>query len=189
MTIYFSGSTIDTSALPSFGQIVSRLEHLGHTVYQRILSEHLPPAGNITSREIKEWYSQWVHYVSSADLVVIEGSYPSSIHIGFEIGAIAMRSKPIILLYREGHDPVFIHELHYSRLIKSAYTKENLTEALDWCLGELEHTMNRRFTFYVSPEIDEYLTSIVEHDDTSRSEYIRGLIERDRKRRGVNSLS
>lgn len=183
MIIYFSGSTIDTSALPSFGQIVSRLEHLGHTVYQRILSEHLPGVGKITSRGVREWYTQWLHYVATADLVVVEGSYPSSIHVGFEMGAIAMRSKPIILLYREGRDPVFIHQLHYSRLIKSGYTKENLSEVLDWCLGELEHTMNRRFTFYVSPEIDEYLTTIVEQNDTSRSEYIRGLIERDRKRR------
>lgn len=183
MTIYVSASTIHTAGRASVERIVSHLEHLGHTVYQRILSEHLPPAGEITSREIKEWYLQWIRYVSAADLVVVEGSYPSSIHVGFEMGAVAMRSKPIILLYHDGHDPVFIHKLHYNRLIKSGYTKENLPEVLDWCLGELEHTMNRRFTFYVSPEIDEYLTTIVEQDDTSRSEYIRGLIERDRKRR------
>lgn len=183
MTIYVSASIISTAGSGSIERIVSHLEHIGHTVYQRTLSEHLPPVGNITSREIKEWYAQWVHYVSTADLVVVEGSYPSSIHVGFEMGAIAMRSKPIILLYRESRDPVFIHQLHYSRLIKSGYTKENLPEVLDWCLGELEHTMNRRFTFYVSPEIDEYLTTIVEQDDTSRSEYIRELIERDRKRR------
>src|SRR3989338_1528214 len=183
MTIYVTASTIGTSGDVSTRRIVSHLERLGHTVYQRILSEHLLDVGNMTSREIKEWYTQWVRYVSTADLAVVEGSYPSSIHIGFEIGAIATRSKPIILLYEEGRDPVFINALHYSRLIRSGYTKETLDEALDWCLGELEHTINRRFTFYVSPEIDEYLTEIVEKDDTSRSEYIRGLIERDRIKR------
>lgn len=187
MTIYVTASPIDTSGTAPIHRIVSHLERLGHTVYQKILSEHLPDVGNVTSREIKEWYNQWSHYVTTADLAVVEGSYPSSIHIGFEIGAVAMRSKPIILLYEEGRDPVFVNALHYSRLIKSGYTKETLDEVLDWCLGELDHTMNRRFTFYVSPEIDEYLTEIVEKDDTSRSEYIRGLIERDRKRRLSNT--
>lgn len=183
MTIYVSASTVPTAGSGSVEHIVSHLEDLGHTVYQRILSEHLPGVGNITSREVQEWYGRWEHYVSTADLAVIEGSYPSSIHVGFEMGAIAMRSKPIILLYYEGHDPVFIHQFHYSRLIKSGYTKETIPQTIDWCLGEVEHTINRRFTFYVSPEIDEYLTNIVEKDDTSRSEYIRGLIERDQKRR------
>lgn len=183
MNIYVSASTIPTAGSGSIESIVSHLEHLGHTVYQRILSDHLPNVGNVTSREVREWYAQWAHYIATSDLAVVEGSYPSSIHVGFEMGAIAMHSKPIILLYYEGHDPVFIHDLHYGRLIKSAYTKENLHEVIDWCLAELEHTMNRRFTFYVSPEIDEYLTGIVEQDDISRSEYIRGLIERDRKRR------
>lgn len=152
-------------------------------MYQRILSDHLPNITNVTSREVKEWYTTWTHYVTAADAVVVEGSYPSSIHVGFEMGAIAMRSKPIIVLYYEGHDPVFIHDLHYRRLIKSDYTKENLHEVIDWCLGELEHTVNRRFTFYVSLEIDEYLTRVMQQDDMSRSEYIRGLIERDSKRR------
>lgn len=106
-----------------------------------------------------------------------EGSFPSSIHIGFETGMILARGNPVIILHKKDRDPVFINKFHTSRLIKSEYDNNNIEEVLDWCIEEVKQLVNRRFTFFVSPEIENFLDKVVDNNGVTRSEYIRNLIE------------
>ena len=180
MKIYFNAS--DTPSDTSdhvYQKIISYLHTHHHEVYEKILGEHIPPLSKIDQHYIHSWFKQWNTYISECDVAIIEGSHPSSVHIGFEIGTILSRNKPVILLYRKDHDPVFIHSLFSGKLIKSEYTNESIEDVLSWCLDELKHIINRRFTFFVSPDIDKYLDTISRKDDTTRSEYIRELIEQD----------
>jgi len=181
--IYFTASEVNKKGLKQIYQrIVNHLQQQGHDVFEKVLSEYTLDVTNLSSREIKEWYKEWLVYVGEADLAIVEGSYPSTIHIGFELGLILSRGKPVILLFEAGKEPVLINQLFSSRLIKSEYSEHNIEEVIDWCLEEAEKIANRRFTFYISPEIDTYLDKVVDKGLVSRSEYIRNLIKKEMKK-------
>lgn len=183
MKIYFTASEVNKKGLKQIYQrIVNHLQQQGHDVFEKVLSEYTLDVTNLSSREIKEWYKEWLVYVGEADLAIVEGSYPSTIHIGFELGLILSRGKPVILLFEAGKEPVLINQLFSSRLIKSEYSEHNIEEVIDWCLEEAEKIANRRFTFYISPEIDTYLDKVVDKGLVSRSEYIRNLIKKEMKK-------
>lgn len=177
MKVYFTASSIQKGEYNSiYKKIVEYLKKDKHDVYEKILSQHLPSITQVSSNSIKEWYKEWSEYVSQCDVAIVEGSYPSSIEIGFEISNILTRGKPVILLYKSNKNPVFVNDLYSSRLIKSEYTEGNLNQVLDWCLEEVKFLSNKRFTFYITPDIDEFLESVSADKETTKSEFIRELI-------------
>ncbi len=159
-------------------RIINHLRKQKHEVYEKALSTHTPDEQDSTTKT-NQWYSEWSKYIKESDFVIVEGSYPSTIYIGFETGMILWRGKPVVLLYKTAHDPVFINNLQSPRLIKSEYDDTNLEEVLDWCLEEVKELSNRRFTFFISPEIENFLDEVVNQNGTTRSEFIRGLIEKE----------
>ncbi|MFW6110260.1 MAG: ribbon-helix-helix protein, CopG family [Patescibacteria group bacterium] len=180
MNIYFTASSKQKDSFNEvYERVVDHLDSLGHSVFEKVLSEHLADIRDISQHGLMRWYEEWSAFVKDADCVVVEGSYPSTVHVGFELGMILSKHKPVILLHKRGSDPALINTHYYSRLIKSAYDDKNLEEVIDWCLEEVGSISKRRFTFYISPEIDGFLEQIANNSGTSRSEYIRDLIEKE----------
>lgn len=180
MKIYFTASSQDRDKYGAIYQkIVDFLEQEGYEVFTELLSEHLPDFSEVSRQKLSLWHKEWLSYIRDCDFALVEGSYPSTIHIGFEVGMILSRGKPVALLYQKGRDPIFVNSFHSSRLIKSEYQVNDLVEVLRWSIEEVEGSSNRRFTFYISSEIDDYLSRLVKESGVSRSEYIRGLIEHE----------
>jgi len=178
--IYFTASSkYKKDRLKIYQRIVDYLQGQGYEVFEKVLSEYLPDVKRISAREIKEWSKEWSAYVGECDLVIVEGSYPSTIQIGFELGLILSKGKPTVLLFEVGQDPALINQVYSSRLIKSEYSDDNLEEVIAWCLEEGEKISKRRFTFYISPEIDEFLEKVSDKKRMSRSKYIRNLIRKE----------
>jgi len=178
MKIYFTASSSYRNLKRgNCERIVNYLEKKGHQVFGGTLSENHPSVSEASEYHIRQWYLEWASYINSCDLVLIEGSYPSTIHIGFELGLILARAKPVILLFLNEKDPIYISEMYSTRLVKSEYTENNLEDVLKWCLDEVDHVLNRRFTFFISPDIESFLEEISKVHKISRSEYIRNLIE------------
>lgn len=184
MKIYFAASSIYRTTYKSiYKRIIDFLEKQDHEVFGKTLAERLIPLNSVSLHKIREWQKEWLSYISDADLVLIEGSYPSSIHIGFELGLTLEKGKPIILLYKEGKNPAFISNLYSNRMIKSEYTDRNVEDTLNWCLQEAEQLTNRRFTFFISSEIESFLNKMSKKNGIHKSKYIRSLIEREIKRK------
>lgn len=180
MKVYFTASLrYREENMPTYTSIVRWLQEKQHIVFEKVLSHHLRDSIQTSTHEVAEWYKEWSSYIAECDVMLVEGSHPSTIHVGYEIGTVISRGKPVILLYKSGNNPVFIDHLSAPRLIKSEYDETSLSSVLDWSFDELEHVINRRFTFFVSPEIDEFLTKTSQSTGDSRSEYIRMLIERE----------
>lgn len=178
MKIYFTASSAYRNVYkPIYERVVNFLENKGHEVFGNTLSEEVPQPYNTTAHTIKGWHKEWSSYISECDLVIVEASYPSTIHIGFEIGMILSRGKPTILLFKEGKDPIYINEFYANKFVKSEYTEKSLEDVLAWCLDEIEHISNRRFTFFISTQIETFLDGVSKKKGISRSEYIRKLIE------------
>ncbi len=179
MKIYFNASLRQSADYKLIYQrIVNHLKKNKHEVFEVVLSEHMPDIQEVTSKNIKEWHKEWNTYINQADFAIIEGSYPSTIHIGFEIGMILAHGKPVIFLYNDGKEPKFINEIFSPRLIRSGYTEFSVEDVLDWCMEEVKHHFNKRFTFFISPEIEDFLQKI-SNKNFSRAEFIRSLIEKE----------
>jgi hypothetical protein len=179
--IYFTATSTNTELKAVNKQVVKWFEAQGHEVYSKALGDRLPKNQDISGHQIKEWVKEWTEYINECDLVVIEGSYPSSIHIGFELGVSLMKGKPTVLLCQRNKNPVLIDQVFSNRLIKSEYGQDDLVEVLKWCLEEVDKVSSRRFTFYIDSEIESFLDMMVDKKDKSRSEYIRGLIKKEMK--------
>lgn len=180
MKVYFTASAKARQKYKNeYKRMVEFLENDGHVVFSEVLSAHLPGFSKIPSLKLKDWYKEWSSYTRECDFALVEGSYPSSIHIGFEIGLLLSRSKPVVLLFRKGCDPIFVNSYYSNRLIKCEYDVNDLNEVLEWSIEEVKALANRRFTFNISSEIDDYLSQVANSTDISKSEFIRELIERE----------
>jgi len=176
MKFYFTSANNTSTNYSSLSNLIAaHLQKSGHTVYR--ISNSEDHFDSFSEHKIKAFYKEWSAYVSDCDCIIIEGSYPSNIHIGFEIGLLAARSKPVIFLYERGKDPIMINAHYSRRIIKSEYMRSTLSDTIDWCIEEATRTINKRFTFYIPPDIDTFLDKISQKRKMSRSEFIRMLIE------------
>lgn len=182
MKAYFTASIYQREKrLAEYKAIIAGLKKLG---VAKIFSEDtvsIPLEEALNSKEIerKKWFNTWRAYVSKSDFAIAEISFPSTINIGFEVNKIIEHGKPVICLYKEGSDPAFISELHSKRIIKSSYTIETLPEVLAWAVGEVRELINRRFTFILSPDIDNFLDDSFENYGLTASDLIRDLIRKE----------
>lgn len=106
-------------------------------------------------------------------------SFPSTVNIGFDVSNVINQGIPVIAMYKKGEDPKFISPNYSSKMIKIEYTKDNLEEVLDWALNEIYLLINKRFTFFINPEIERFLNKVSKQKRISKSLYIRSLIKNE----------
>jgi hypothetical protein len=120
--------------------------------------------------------------VRKADVVIFEVSMPS-VSIGFEIAdAFRYYKKAVIVLYREP-EPVLnaLKGITSYRLQLEAYDDETLKELLIDLLEVAAEKGKNRFQLVIPPSLRDYLDWREENTRISRSEYLRTLIEQERK--------
>ncbi len=182
MKVYFTASIFHREERRSdYKAILVTLRKLGikDILSEDILDIPLRNALNDSEIERKKWHTTWTKYIHDADFIVAEISYPSTINIGFEINNILERGKPVIGLYKDGKDPIFISELHSRRLIKSSYTLDNLKDVLSWAIEEVQEIINRRFTFLIPPDVNHFLENSYKDHGITASDLIRNLIRKE----------
>lgn len=185
MKIYFVAAI---SQKPQFGkyytQIVSILEKHGAVQHGHITDDDktLQYVTERTEAEALEYYRQANRWISSADLVVVEASFPSTINIGHEITLAFDKGKPVIVLYKVGHDSIFLHGINSERLILAEYTEDTLEQVLSDSITFARDTADTRFNFFISPRHIAYLDWVAKVKKIPRSVYLRRLIEQDRER-------
>lgn len=185
MKIYFTAPLYEKNKFVHFyRKITESLEKFGHVVITDVFDYEASDILSQSAEDASKYLSTWNGYLRDSDICIAEISFPETVNIGFEVASILDRGKPVIALYRKGTDPVFITSDFSSRMIKVEYTPEDTETVLKWALEEAEQMLNRRFTFFVSPEIDNHLTKISQERSLPRSDYIRNLILQDMKKRG-----
>lgn len=186
MKVYFTAAIYQREKLEEeYRAIIKAIQDCGHDVLTsfNIMEEKLDRVLSISKVDHEVYFGTWSKVIKQADVAVVEVSFPSTVHIGMEIGGLIERGKPVICLYQQGRNPTFVEDFHSPRLLKLEYTKDDVKEVLEWVFEEVEQLLNRRFTFFIPPEIDAYLNKMADADDTSRSEYIRNLISKDMETR------
>jgi len=181
MKIYFTAAIIYKKERGDiYLKIVNFLEKSGNKVVsEHIINESIPNILSQDDAELVKYYRKCLKNISEADLVVVEASFPSTIHIGHEISIALERGKPVILLYEKGKMPFFLEGLKSDKLLLIEYTKESLVKDLKAAIEVAKDQQDVRFNFFVTPRILAYLDWVSKKKRIPRAVYLRNLIEKD----------
>lgn len=126
-----------------------------------------------------EWYRESMEEVRKADVVVVEISYPSTANVGHELTCALDLGKPVIALYHEGRDPIFLSGRTDDKLLLFPYTEKDLEEVLADGIEYATNVQDVRFNFFIPPKIGSYLDWVSKNKRIPRAVYLRKLIEED----------
>lgn len=87
-----------------------------------------------------------------------------------------------MVLYKKGHDSLFLNGLHSDKLFLVEYTDENIVETVKDSIDYAKDQSDTRFNFFLPPSLMSYLDWVSEKRKVPRSVYLRELIERDREK-------
>lgn len=181
MKIYFTASILQSKDFGAYyKRIVEALKKAGHTVQaDHILKNDLSGIKTQSDNELKEYYKRAVKWITDAEVVVVEASFPSTLNIGHEISLSLEKGKPVLILYKEGFSSLFLSGSDSERLLFVEYTETDLEEALISGIDFAKDQADTRFNFFISPGHATYLDWIAQHRRIPRSVYLRQLIKRD----------
>lgn len=181
MKIYFSASILQKKEFGGYyTRIVDALREAGHQVEaDHILKAELTSIKAQSEHEFKNYYKQAVNRINSADIVVVEASFPSTLNIGHEITLALEKGKPVVVLYKVGYSSLFMSGMESDRLLFVEYTDDDLEETVISGIDFAKDQADTRFNFFISPGHATYLDWISQHRRVPRSVYLRNLIKRD----------
>jgi len=116
-----------------------------------------------------------IQAIKNADICVFETSVHSS-GIGFLIFLALESGKPTIVLHTEKHIPYFLSGIEDEKLLLCSYTNETLDKVLTAALVLAKERRDKRFNFFISPKLLEYLEKASNDEGVTKSKFIRNLI-------------
>lgn len=96
--------------------------------------------------------------------------------IGFLIEKSLEYSKPTIVLYHETAPTYFFPGADHEKLIVKPYNEKNVKKVVNEALAAAREKRDKRFNFFISPRLLEYLESTSKEMGVTKSKFIRDLI-------------
>jgi len=183
MKIYFSAAIIFNEKRGKiYSQIVKTLSDSGHKVLTYgVTDSNIDDIMDQSEDKRVEHYHQVTRWIAEADLVVVEASFPSTLHIGHEIGLALEKGKPVIVMYEKGFSPFFLTGNSSDKLFLVEYTNATVSMVLKDAIEYASEQSDTRFNFFVSPSIVNYLDWVSKKRRLPRAVYLRKLIEEEMK--------
>jgi hypothetical protein len=185
MKVYFSSSM---RAKKLFQDIFENIYHAIEELGYKHTSDYLLKADaeqfyKRKPTEEKRFYQSMVKQIKAADVCVFEVSR-HSLGIGYSVNLALDFGKPVILLYQSGHRPYLFSALNSDKLIMSEYAPHSLKTVIKSTLSEAKDNIDIRFTFFITPEINQFLRYITRQKNTPRAVYLRDLLAREMGKSG-----
>lgn len=182
MKAYFVASVSGRGKyLNNYSKIVKVLKDSGTIVSENIIESSKEGVYSLTDEQKVKYYKQVLKWISKADYVVAEVSYPS-IGVGYEISLALEKMKPVIVLHEKGDSPHFLKGINSEKLLIVRYKLDSLRKTLLDTIDSATEQMDSRFNFFISPKISNYLDWIARKKRIPRAVYLRRLIEKDIKK-------
>lgn len=159
--------------IQSFEGITVISPELGN--YMDLLDEHVKQ--KITDPQLQH-YEAIMAGIRKADVVIIEATH-EDLQIGYEAGLALKEKKPLLCLSLKDNVSNRIHEEQFFGAI---YTKETIKPIIqDFFAKVRELSLSKRFNLFLYPQQMEYLEKAAKAHKMNVSEYIRKLINLDKK--------
>ena len=126
-------------------------------------------------------YKRKIKNLQTADICLFEVSIPS-LSIGYLIQKALDFNKPTVILYYKENTPQFISGIEEDKLIVRQYNDLNLEEIVEESVEEAKHLQDKRFNFFISPNLLNYLEKASKAQDITKSTFIRNLLLAHRKK-------
>lgn len=120
-------------------------------------------------------YHHHLDCIKEADVAVFECSFASTA-LGVLIEKALELGKSTIGLYFDSNRPNFIMAIDSPKFILKSYDDDNLPVKIDESIGLIKNNMDRRFNFFISPDLLEYVKSQSRARGVTKSAFIRDLI-------------
>lgn len=178
MKIYFSAALLykDTRG-DSYKKIMDHIVKSGHKLLNYDMDKDIFEIRKLTESDYKKHYKTVIKWINESDLVVVEASFPSTMHIGHEISIALQKNKPVIVLYEKGHTPFFLEGSDAEKLILAEYQDKNLEKVLKNYIDYASIQQDLRFNILLTPEIYNMLSDSAKRENTTKASLIRKLIK------------
>jgi hypothetical protein len=134
---------------------------------------------NLSSDEVNDMYVELTGKLKKADVVIVESTI-HSLTMGFYIKMSLDLDKPTIILHLPGSAPFFFEGIQNERLQILEYTMESLSEVLKHAFKYASENIDTRFNLFLSSDLYNYLRWVTRRYNTQKSNYIRGLLLKDK---------
>lgn len=146
-------------------------------IYKTIEDLHHHNLNKLLMKEIKtkRKLNNKIGLIQEADVCIFECSY-SSTTIGYLVAKTLELDKPTVILYLDNHYPDLFSTVANEKLIVKSYDKHSLRLILENTFTESHHKMDKRFNFFISPDLLAYLQKASRKHNITKSTYIRNLL-------------
>lgn len=131
-----------------------------------------------------KFYKTKLESLEQADINIFEIS-AHSLSIGFVIEKSLELNKPTIVLYYSSNKPLLLMGNEDEKLILKSYTEKNLKEILQQAVALAKERRDKRFNFFISPKLLNYLENMSKKLGITKSKFIRNLLLDHMKRTNV----
>ena len=109
----------------------------------------------------------------------------ASLGIGYLVNKSIEFNKPTVILFRDGHTPYLLAGISDDKVILKKVKDGSVLSSLKVALEEAKQVADKRFNFFISPQLLSYLEEVSKQQGITKSTFIRGLI-RDHMKKHKN---
>jgi len=184
MKIYFTSSITGLNKYRKNCRLISNiLKNQGHQVHDIFLRIPKTKDRDYTLKRSDHVYSYVIDHIRNADVFVAEMSYRSS-PVSYQLTYALEHKKPSLYLVEKGKGsmPHAIFQGNPSKYLAiKEYSEDTIEQILKDYMKHSKRLLMRRFNFLLPAELDEYLRIKAAMERTSKGEYLRELIEQQKK--------
>ena len=181
MKVYFSVSPKAKSELGKvYKTIFDEIAKLG---YQHVSPEALHEDEDSFYEELekggkdshKNLFKEKLKFIQSADINIFDLS-SGGVGLGFNVEKSLELNKPTIVMYHGDSVPFFLSGIDDDKFILIGYTDKNVKKVLKDSLEIARERRDKRFNFFISPKLLDYLEKASNDESVTKSKFIRNLI-------------
>jgi len=134
-----------------------------------------------TRNDYVEFYKRNIKWIKESDVNIFECTLPS-LSIGYQIEKSLQYNRPTIILYLKDNIPYFLVGSDEEKLIVKTYNEKNILDVLSSAITDAKYLSDKRFNFFISPSLLNYLNKVSHEMNITKSTFIRNLILEHKKR-------
>jgi len=150
-------------------------EHLDHEIINFDRDHYYEKLEKEGRKGYVELYQKKMQYLHEADICVFECSL-HSLSIGFIIQRALDFNKPTVVLYYKENLPHFLMGAQEEKLMIRSYNEQNMKKVLKEILKDAWERKDKRFNFFITPKMLNYLEKASKAEGVTKSKFIRSLI-------------
>lgn len=184
MKIYFACSSGEMDKhLKDYNRIREIVFSQGHSIaadwIENSFNKKLPK--KLSEYEKKSIKEEGIEAINNCDFIIADVSFSSS-SVGYQIGYALSKKIPVLCIYSERFGgkkaPQVITAIKSPLLIIKSYTPDSITQVIKHFSTHIPKTKLVKFNFIVTPEISKYLEWGAKSNNVSKSDYLRGKLEK-----------